>query len=93
LWGGVMRLPVDPERLRGEFPDLSDDDLAAYRQVTETVLAKSQERPLFMREVLDGARKARERLQKGGALSGPEHLWVRYLGAVEKMQRSTAKRR
>jgi hypothetical protein len=85
-------LPVDPERLRREFPTLSDQDLDAYVTVTTQVMGAGKDRPQLMRDILEGARAARERRQQGQALKDQEQLWVRYLDAVEKMQASTARR-
>lgn len=82
-------LPVDPDRLRREFPALSQDDLDAYVEITERVMAAGKDRPRLMKEILAGARAARERQQKGETLSAQETLRVRYLSAVEKMQATT----
>jgi hypothetical protein len=87
-----MSLPVDPERLRAEFPEVSSEDIDAYVKVTQRVLAAgAKDRPSLMRQILDGALDAREKEAHGGSLSDQERLWVRYRAAVEKMQRSTAK--
>jgi hypothetical protein len=37
-------LPVDPERLRAQFPDLTDEDVDAYVRVTRTVMAAGDAR-------------------------------------------------
>ena len=88
-----MSLPVDPERLRAEFPDVSSDDLDAYVQVTRRVLAAGpKERPKLIRQVLDGALDAKEKEAQGQALTDQERLWLRYRSAVDKMQGPTAKR-
>ena len=84
-------LPVDLDRLKAEFPDLTDEDLQAYVAVTRRVLADPGARAGAMREVLDSARKAQEKAAGGGALTADEHLLVRYLSAMAKMQRSTVK--
>jgi hypothetical protein len=88
-----MSLPVDPERLKAEFPDVSSDDLDAYVQVTKRVLAAGpKERPKLIRQILDGALDAREKEMQGKALTDQERLWIRYRAAVEKMQGPTARR-
>ena len=66
---------MDPERLRRQFPALTDDDVAAYAEVTRRILAAPPaERARVTREVLQQARR------------GEDALAVRYLRAVEKMQ-------
>jgi MOSC domain-containing protein YiiM len=84
-------LPVDPGRLRAEFPDLGEDELQAYVEVTRRVLGDPAARALKMREVMDGARRARQKADAGGALDAGEQLLVRYLSAMAKMQRSTVR--
>jgi hypothetical protein len=83
---------VDVERLRAEFPDLSDEDLGAYVSVTRRVLGDPAARAKKMREVMDGAQKARQKAASGAKLSADETLLVRYLAAMAKMQRSTVKK-
>jgi hypothetical protein len=85
-------LPVDLDRLRAEFPDLTDEDLEAYVAVTRRVLADPGGRAAAMRDVMDSARRAREKATAGGALNAGERLLVRYLAAMAKMQRSTVKK-
>jgi hypothetical protein len=76
-----MVLPVDPERLRREFPELTDDDLDAYVTVTKRILAaKAGDRPRLTREVLEKGRQKKDDLS------------ARYVAAVDKMQRSTVRR-
>ena len=76
-----MALPVDPERLRREFPELTDDDLDAYVTVTKRILAaKAGDRPRLTREVLEKGRQKKDNLS------------ARYVAAVDKMQRSTVRR-
>jgi hypothetical protein len=84
-------LPVDLDRLKAEFPDLTDEDLQAYVAVTRRVLADPAGRARAMREVLDNARKAQKKVG-GEVLDGEEHQLVRYLAAMAKMQRSTVKK-
>ena len=82
-------LPVDPERLRREFPALTPEDLDAYVEVTRRILgAPPAARPRVTREALDGARRARDKAARREPLDATEALLVRYLDAVEKMQRS-----
>ena len=89
-----MSLPVDPERLRREFPELSDDDLAAYVEVTKRILAAgSKDRGRLTREAVEGGRSAQETAASGGKLSAEQSLWLRYVAAVDKMQRSTVRPR
>ena len=79
-----MSLPVDPERLRRQFPSLTDDDLAAYVEVTRRVLAEAQAKGRAMRAILESGRSA---LSKPAAsLTPDERLHIRYLAAVDKMQ-------
>jgi hypothetical protein len=86
-----VSLPVDPERLRREFPELTDDDLEAYVAVTRRILAApAPDRGRLTREVVEGGRRAREKAR--GTLSAQEALWSRYVAAVDKMQRSTVRR-
>ena len=79
-----MSLPVDPERLRRQFPALTDDDLAAYVEVTTGVLADPRAKGQALRGVLAAGRAARSR--PAGELTAAERLCVRYLAAVDKMQ-------
>jgi hypothetical protein len=79
---------VDPDRLRREFPELTDEDVAAYVAVTRRILAASAEgRGRVTRDTLAGARAAREKAGRGGPLTPEETLLGRYLAAMEKMQR------
>jgi hypothetical protein len=84
-------LPVDPDRLKAEFPDLSGEDLEAYVTVTRRVLGDPAARAKKMREVMEGARQAQQKADEGGSLSAEEQLLVRYLAALAKMQRPTAR--
>jgi hypothetical protein len=83
-------LPVDPDRLRLRFPELSETDLEAYVAVTRRVLLDPVTKGRVLREVMDAARAARSKEESGGALTREESLALRYLRAVEKMQASTA---
>jgi hypothetical protein len=85
-------LPVDPARLRQQFPQLTDEDVVAFETVTRSVLDLSTEaRGRRMHEVLEQARHGRERQAAGQALDPAETLAVRYLSAVEKMQGTSAR--
>jgi hypothetical protein len=88
----VSDLPVDPERLQREFPELTGDDLEAYVAVTRKVLAAGPKRAVLMKQIIEGARQAQQKMQEDATLSEQEKLWVRYLAAVEKMQRATPRR-
>ena len=87
-----MALPVDPERLRAQFPELSDEDLDAYTAVTRRVLKDPASRGRVMRELMDLARTAREKEAAGDPLARDEARALSYLRAVEKMQRTTVRR-
>jgi hypothetical protein len=90
--GGGRTLPVDPERLRREFPALTAEDLEAYIQVTRRILdAPPARRSRITREALEGGRLAREKAARGEALPGAEALLARYVDAVGKMQRSVSR--
>ena len=82
-------LPVDPARLRREFPGLTDGDVAAFEEVTRRILAEARPdaRARLTREILTRGRQARESEAAGAKLSADESLATRYLAAVEKMQR------
>ena len=76
-------LPVDPERLRRQFPALTDEDLGAYVEVTRRILAlrRPAGRARLTREIL-----ARGRQAGASAGSAEDTLALRYVRAVEKMQ-------
>ncbi len=86
-------LPVDPARLRRQFPGLTDDDLAAYEEVTRRILSERRPdaRARLTRQMTSNGRQARERAAAGETLSAQESLAVRYLAAVEKMQGRVAR--
>lgn len=85
--GGTSDLPVDPERLRQQFPALTDQDLDAYVTVTRRILTAGPEhRPGLTRELMAKAREARRKAEAGETLSSEEQLLGRYLRAVDKMQ-------
>jgi hypothetical protein len=84
-------LPVDPARLRRQFPALTDDDIAAFEEVTSRILNEDrpEARARVTREVLAQGRRARERTAAGEAVSAEESLAARYVAAVDKMQGPT----
>ena len=88
-----MTLPVDPERLRRQFPELTDADLEAYETVTRRILEKKgpAERGKVTGDIMETARTARAKAGAGGPLTEAERLALRYLEAVEKMQGRTSK--
>ncbi len=79
-----MRLPVPPERLRERFPSLTDEDLAAYSEVTRALLADPRARRLA--EVLAAAQRAREKEAASAPPEDDERLALAYVRALEKMQ-------
>jgi len=87
-------LPVDPDRLKRQFPDLTVEDLAAYTEVTRRILGERSpdERARLIRDTLARGRQARDKQATGAALTAAEALDLRYLQAVAKMQASTVKR-
>ena len=87
-------LPVDPERLQRQFPELTEADLEAYEAVTLRILAESSpdRRARLTRDTLARGRQARDKQASGGALTADEARDLRYLQAVAKMQPSTVKR-
>jgi hypothetical protein len=87
-------LPVDPDRLKQQFPDLTVEDLSAYTEVTRRILDEPSpdRRARLARDTLARGRQAREKQGTGAALTEAEALDLRYLQAVAKMQRSTTKR-
>jgi hypothetical protein len=86
------RLPVAPERLKEEFPELTEEDLGAYAAVTKRVLADPHSKGRIMREVVESGQAAERKLLSGEPLAPAEVLALRYLRAVAKMQRSTVRR-
>ena len=82
----MKALPVDPERLRKQFPALTGEDLEAYVEVTQAVLGDPAARAKSMAVLMATARDAREKAAAGRALTREGDLALRYLAAVEKMQ-------
>jgi len=87
-------LPVDAERLRRQFPQLTGEDLEVYQEVTRRILDEpsADRRARLTRETLARGRQARDKQAAGAALTDAEALDMRYLQAVAKMQASTVKR-
>jgi hypothetical protein len=87
-------LPVDPERLREQFPQLTDEDIEAYAGITRRILEKkgAAERAKLTRDIMETARTARVKAGTGDALTERERQALRYLDAVDKMQGTTVKR-
>jgi hypothetical protein len=81
-------LPVDPARLRQQFPALTEADIQAYEDVTRRILSERRPdaRAKVTRQIVAQARQAREHAAAGTPLSSEESLAARYLSAVEKMQ-------
>ena len=84
-------LPVDPARLRRQFPDLTDDDIAAFEEVTSRILGEDrpEARARVTRDILAQGRRARERSAARETLSAEDALAAGYVAAVEKMQGPT----
>ncbi len=87
-------LPVDPQRLRQQFPELTVDDVAAYEEVTRRILGEPSpdRRARLTRDTLARGRQARDQQAAGAALTEAQALDLRYLQAVAKMQASTVRR-
>ena len=87
-------LPVDPERLRRQFPELTAEDVAAYEGVTRRILTEPSpdQRARLVRDTLARGRQARDKQAAGAALTEAQALDLRYLQAVAKMQASTVRR-
>jgi hypothetical protein len=86
-----VTLPVEPERLRAEFPDLTDEDLAAYSAVTRRILADPAARGRIVREVMASAQEAAELAERGLPLTKAQLQALQYRKAVARMQRSTVR--
>ena len=81
-----MKLPVEPERLKQSFPALTDEDLAAYSEVTRSLLADPRSRGRRLAEILSAAQRAREKEAAAAPPDPDERLCLAYLRALEKMQ-------
>ena len=73
-----MTLPVDPERLRQQFPSLTDDDLTAFEEVTRRILADPRARGRVLAETMTLAQRAREKQTQEIALEPEERLALAY---------------
>jgi hypothetical protein len=81
-----VSLPVDAERLRQQFPSLTDDDLAAFEAVTRRILADPRQRGRVLAESMTLAQRAREKQAQDAPLEDEERLALAYAGAIAKMQ-------
>jgi hypothetical protein len=81
-----VKLPVEPERLRNRFPSLTDEDLAAYSEVTAALLAEPGARGRRLGDLLAAAQRGREKEAASAPLEGDERLALAYVRALEKMQ-------
>jgi hypothetical protein len=87
---GEASLPIDPGTLRERFPSLTEDDVAAYAEVTRRLLG-DPDRAEVSRRLLATAREARNRDQ--ATLTPEQRAALRYLVALEKMQGGTGRER
>jgi hypothetical protein len=81
-----VTLPVDPGRLRQQFPSLTDDDLAAFEEVTRRILADPRARGRVLAETITLAQRAREKQAQEIGLEPEERLALAYASAIAKMQ-------
>jgi hypothetical protein len=81
-----VKLPVDPERLRRQFPSLTDEDLAAYAEVTRSLLADPARRGRRLADVMAAAQRGREKEAASAPLEDDERLGLAYVRALAKMQ-------
>jgi len=81
-----VKLPVEPGRLRERFPSLTDGDLAAYAEVTRSLLALPGARGRRLAEIFAAAQRGREKEAAAAPLEGEERLALGYVRALEKMQ-------
>jgi hypothetical protein len=81
-----LTLPVDPERLRFQFPSLTDEDLEAFAAVTRRILADPRQRGRVLAETMTLAQRAREKVALDAALDEAERLALAYASALAKMQ-------
>jgi hypothetical protein len=84
------RPPVDPARLKAQFPALTDEDVAAYLDVTKRVLADKDAAEDLPATLLARARALRASAEE--ARTDEDRRAVAYLAAVLKMQSSTVRR-
>ena len=90
----MTNLPVDRDRLKKQFPELTDADLQAYETVTQRILGNRNpmERAKVTRAVLETGRAAKAKAETGGMLTEDERQALSYLDAVGKMQGTTVRR-
>jgi hypothetical protein len=81
-----VKLPVDPERLRRQFPSLTDEDLATYAEVTRSLLADATGRGRRLAELMAAAQRGREKESASAPLDDEERLGLAYVRALHKMQ-------
>jgi hypothetical protein len=81
-----MTLPVDAERLRRQFPSLTDEDLGAFEAVTRRILADPRRRGRVLAETMALAQRAREKAAQELGLDDAERLALAYASALAKMQ-------
>jgi hypothetical protein len=81
-----VTLPVDPDRLRRQFPSLSDEELAAYEAVTRRILADPRRRGRVLSDAMALAQRAREKEPQAVPLEPDERLALAYVEAIGKMQ-------
>jgi hypothetical protein len=81
-----VKLPVEPERLRQLFPSLTDDDLAAYSEVTRALVAHPGARGRKLAAVMAAAERGREKEAMAAPLEDEERVAVAYVRALGKMQ-------
>ena len=81
-----VSLPVDVERLRRQFPALTDEDVAAWETITRRVLADPRARGSVLADVMSAAQRAREKQAAGLDLEAEEALGLSYVQALAKMQ-------
>jgi hypothetical protein len=81
-----VTLPVDPERLRRQFPSLTDEDLEAFAAVTRRILADPRQRGRVLAETMALAQRAREKVAQDVGLDDVEGRALAYAGALAKMQ-------
>ena len=77
---------MEPERLRQQFPSLTDVDLAAYSEVTRALLADPPARGRRLAEIMAAAERAREKEAAAAPLEDDERVAVAYVRALAKMQ-------
>ena len=77
---------MEPARLRERFPSLTDEDLAAYSEVTRALLADPRARGRKLAEVMAAAERGRDKEAAAAPLEDEERVAVAYVRALAKMQ-------